>query len=845
MWQTYPVSTGIATQSTRRLWYYPKACVVFSGLYRAVEVAYPASCLSLGWAEEGTTDLGGGRISTVKHNGGARTVRAAAPLVAASPDVVSAPPAPFDVIDSKVRVPPVAEGSVSRVGLVNRLRTTTSTPIVLVAAPAGYGKTTLLAQWAAREERSVGWVTIDDRDNDPLVLVRHVAVALGGVRPLSSSLLEALGTPGASVWARAMPRLVSALESDPKPFVLILDGADLIHERDALDALDTLAGHIPGGSILALSGRTTPPLPVGKLRAGGRVLEIEADGLALSRREATLLLRGAGVDPSDDVVRHLVEQTEGWPAGLVLAARCMQRGNHRLEEPLELAGDDRYVADYLRAEHLAGLDPETLTFLRRSAVLSRMSGPLCDAVLETSGSGRRLRAIDRSNLFVVPLDASAKWYRYHHLFRDVLLRELEDNEAEQIPELNGRAADWFEAHGDLEAALDPAAAAGDIDRVARILASIALPVMSSGRAGSVEEWLDGFPGRADLERYPGIATLGAWVHAVRGDSQEAHQWLRAAEAGTPDAEMPDGCRSARPWTAVVRAAMCSRGAERMLADAESALADLPTDSRWYPIALLLRGAALMLLGDIDEADVVLADSARAAGWGGAADVQIMAIGQRAMLAAGCGDHGAAAALAEEGRELVYADRLDTYPTSAAELAAAARAGLRRCRWDQARADLGAAEELTGDLGDALPWFAVQTRMEIARAHLTLRDADGAGAQLDEAMAILRDHPDLGVLDRQAEALRDEIASAREVGDFTGSGLTAAELRLLPLLATHLSFREIGERLFVSRNTIKTQAISVYRKLGVSNRSAAIERAAEIGLVDPSAPAATGGLIATV
>jgi LuxR family maltose regulon positive regulatory protein len=279
----------------------------------------------------------------------------------------------------------------------------------------------------------------------------------------------------------------------------------------------------------------------------------------------------------------------------------------------------------------------------------------------------------------------------------------------------------------------------------------------------------------------------------------------------------------------------------MLADAESALADLPPDSRWYPIALLLRGAALLLLGEIEEADVVLADAARAAGWAGATDVQVIALGERAMLAAACGDHGTAETLAEEGRDLVYRDQLDTYATSAADLAAAARAGLRRCRWDQARADLKVAEGLTSDLGDTLPWYAVQTRMELAQAHLTLRDADGAAAHLDRAVEILERHPNLGLLGRQTDALRDDIACSREEGDFTGSGLTAAELRLLPLLATHLSFREIGERLFVSRNTIKTQAISVYRKLGVSNRSAAIERAAEIGLVDPSA---AGGLSAT-
>jgi LuxR family transcriptional regulator, maltose regulon positive regulatory protein len=786
------------------------------------------------------TGAGSGVESPSRRRAATRAGRAGLAAVAAA----EAGAQPFDLIDSKVRVPDVPEGTVSRVALVNRLRTTTNVPILLVAAPAGYGKTTVLAQWAGRDERSAAWVTIDDRDNDPLVLVRHLAVALGGVRPVPPTLLEALGTPGGSVWVRAVPRLFAAIGGDTAPFLLILDCADRLCAGEALEVIDALAGHIPEGSILALAGRTAPALPLGRMRASGRVLELEADALALSRREATLLLRGAGADPSDDEVRGLVEQTEGWPAGLALAARCMQRGARRVGQPLELAGNDRYVEDYVRMEHLAGLEPETLTFLRRSSVLSRMSGPLCDAVLETSGSGRRLRSIDRSNLFVVPLDASARWYRYHHVFRDVLRRELEDTEAERIPELNERAADWFEAHGEMEAALDPASAAGDVDRVARIVGSIALPVVSSGRAESVQGWLEGFPGRLDLERYPGVASVGAWVHALQGKSDEAHQWLRAAEAGPADAEMPDGCASARPWAAVARAAMCDHGADRMLADAESALADLPTDSRWYPIALLLRGAALGLLGDVDEADAVLADASRAAGWADAADVQVIAIGQRAMLAAAAGDHCAAEALADEGRELVYAGGLDSYVTSAATLAAAARAGLRRCRWDQARADLSAAEGLTGDLGDALPWFAVHTRMELARAHLTLRDAEGARSHLDEAIEILRRRPPLGLLGAQADALRDELESTQEVGDFTGSGLTAAELRLLPLLATHLSFREMGERLFVSRNTIKTQAISVYRKLGVSNRSAAIERAAEIGLVEPAAPLGAGGLSAT-
>jgi LuxR family maltose regulon positive regulatory protein len=746
------------------------------------------------------------------------------------------PKPPFDVVDSKLRVPPVRPGTVSRVALVNRLRTTTTTPVAIIAAPAGYGKTTLLAQWAARDPRPFGWVTLDERDDDPLVLLRHVAVAIDRLEPLSAVTFEALRVSGGSVWSAALPRLASAISSVDRRFVLVLDDADRVSSKESVEALALLVEQVGAGSMLVLSGRTPPPIGIARLRAGGELLEIGADALAMSRREAMLLLRATGGELTGDDAAELVTRTEGWPAGLYLGALAVQQNGHRGTGPA-VAGDDRNLAEYLRAEHLDRLAERERAFLRRSAVLDRMSGPLCDAVLETTGSGARLESMARANMFVVPLDGTGRWYRYHGLLRDLLRRELEEQDPEVVAGLNRRAADWFENHGDPESALDPAAQAGDMARVARILAEIALPVYQHGRIADVERWLERFTDRGHLELYPELAVLGGWMHAARGRSADTRRWLDAAQRGA-SADTETGLR-----VAVLRSAMCGEGVGRMLYDAQSAVAGLEPGTQWRAMALALLGVAYKLAGDDDQAESILAEATAAGEAAGATDVAVLALGERALLAERNGEDAVADGLAAIGRSLVKDARLDGYATSAVALAVSARAMLRHGRWEQARSDLATAEEACESLTGALPWLAVQVRLEIARAHVALRDADSARAHLAAAVRILDHCPGLGVLPARAEQLRGEIEAIPEMGDATGSGLTGAELRLLPLLATHLSFREIGERLFVSRNTIKTQAISVYRKLGVTSRSGAIARAQELGLVDAAAPSASPAVTA--
>ncbi|HSC50878.1 MAG TPA: LuxR C-terminal-related transcriptional regulator [Gaiellaceae bacterium] len=731
---------------------------------------------------------------------------------------------PFDFLDSRIQVPALRAGNVSRTGLVNRLRASNGVAAATVVAPAGYGKTTLLAQWAARDNRRFAWVTVDERDNDPVVLLRHIAAALAREEPLEQSVVDALRSPRPTIWAAAVPRLAAELAAR-SPIALVLDDANLLHARAALEVVEALIDDELEGSIVVLSGRVLPRLPLAPLRARGSLLELGADDLALTPREARMLLGAAGVRLDEARTEELVEQCEGWAAALYLAAISLRDGRRAGFETICLRGDDRYLADYFRAEYLSHLRPGPLRFLRRTAVLERLSGALCDAILDDAGSARELEKIERANLFLVPLDNRREWYRYHHLFRDLLQHELLATEPELAPELHTRAADWFEAHGDRESALEHAFSAGDTTRAAALFGEVALEVYRSGRIATIERWLERFEHDGLLERHPEVAVRGSVVHALRGRADAAAEWLDAAARGaSAKARSP-----VAPAVSVMRAWLCAKGARRMLRDAESALAELPANSTWRPRALLAQGAALLVLGRHDRAGDALAEAARLAAARGLVDTEVLALGERVLLASELDDHAAADELAGELHDVVEAGSVDSHPARALAHAIRARALLRCGRWNEARAAVTAARESARQVGDALPWLGVQIRLELVRALVTLRDTGAAAELLAEARELLERGRSLAALVEQAEALQREIDLTPEPEGAQHTGLTPAELRLLPLLATHLSFREIAQQLFVSRNTIKTQAISVYRKLGVSSRSEAVAEAQRLGL----------------
>ncbi len=732
---------------------------------------------------------------------------------------------PFDIVEAKISRPTPRPGTISRTALVNRLRADRSAHAISVVAPGGYGKTTLLAQWALRDDRTFAWVSLDRRDNDPIVLLRHVAAAIHEVAPTDLRTLDALASAGGSIWSSVLPRIGGMIAAADQ-IVLVLDDAHLVTDSDSEEVLAFLAEHVSEGSTLVLSSRVESAF-VSKLRATIPLLEISANDLALTPREAELLLRSAGVRVSDEERAALITKTEGWAAALYLATLSLKKpvaGEVQPDQPEAVADTSSpYVTDYLHSEYLEGLSPERLLFLRRTSVLEKMSGALCDATLARKRSFEELESLKRANLFVIALDRKGEWYRYHPLFRELLRRELFETEPDLVESLGGRAADWFELHDDPESALEHSLAVGDTDRAARIFAKIGLATYCSGRGATVAMWLEQFDER-ELSRYPEVAVQGARVYALRGSTAKAERWLYEAEqccAGDPELSAQ---------VAVLRASLCRDGIGTMLSDAGSALAVLPETSEWRVLALLVYAAAHTLLGDNVQANAIFGEAVAHARRIGFSETQVVAMSERILLAEETHDHAASDKQADELADLLAGGMLDTAAPAAIAFAAGARSQLRHGNWDGARALLGHAQRLTPFLTDTIPWLAVQTRLELGRTFVALRDVASAQVLLAEIDDIFERRPDLGVLGEQTERLRDSLDAVPVLDHGKGSNLTAAEMRLMPYLPTHLSFREIGDQLHLSRNTIKTQAISVYRKLGVSTRGDAIDEAVRLGLV---------------
>jgi LuxR family maltose regulon positive regulatory protein len=544
------------------------------------------------------------------------------------------------------------------------------------------------------------------------------------------------------------------------------------------------------------------------------------DDLAFSAKEAQLLLGRRGAPTTLEQAVDLVQRCEGWPAAL------------QLEGSSEATDDSEdLIVEFVRSEYLTQLRPESLQFLERTSVLERVSGELCDAMLQRGGSRKELARIERANLFLIHLDGEEGWFRYHRLFRQILLRRLQDREPESIPVLHRRAAAWYDSKGELESALHHARAGGDADHAAAIIFRIALPVYYDGRAAEVQSWLAWFDDPRVLDRHPLVAVIGGFIHLLRGSRLEAEGWLRIAER-----KLAGRSRPRRSWLVAVRAAIGAGGPDQMAEDARAALADLPDDSQLRAAALLALGTGQLLRGESDEADASFRSASDEAERLGVTDVPIVAAAQRSLIAAARGDHAAADSTVKEALERVERSHLGAYATTSLALAAGARAALRQGRWEEARALLRDVRELAARGPTLLPWLAAQTLIEEARAYLALRDLKAVSARLAEIDELLAGDPKLAALADDTAALRREVAALPRRTKSVTAGLTAAELRLLPFLATHLSFREIGETLYVSRNTVKTEAISVYRKLGVSSRSDAVGRAVELGLIEPLAHA---------
>ncbi len=669
-------------------------------------------------------------------------------------------------------------------------------------------------------------MSVDEEDNDPKVLLSYVARALAEVQPVGSQVFEALASPAASVPGSVVPRLGAAFWSMTVPVVLVLDDVHLLHNRECRDALSVLADHVPPGSRLVLAGRDRPPLRIARLRAEGRVLEIGPGDLMMSRPEAASLLRAAEVTLSENDVAALHQRTEGWPVGLYLAALYLREGGPLGTAAVSFGGDDRLVSEYMKSEFLARIAKRDRVFLTRTAVLERMSGPLCDAVLELPGSAVILADLARSNL-LVPLDRRGQWYRYHHLFRDMLLAELERLQPDLLPVLRRRAAYWFQRNDLPEEALEYAIAAGDVHTAARLMQSLWPPTYRQGRFATLQRWFRWLDDRGGMAGHPAIAAQAALIAAYTGRPAAAERWADMVDRWQyEDFARPDD-PGAEAWAAVARAVLCRRGVKQMSADADEAVQKFAAASIVAPVAALCQGLARILSGDPDDGDAYLEDMVSVADQTGAYEILALALAERSLLAMARSDWSQAEALAGQAGAALRRIGMENLLACAVQ----ARAAMHRGDIPTARQQLVSAERLRPVLTYAIPHLAVQARIELARVHLALADKAGARTLLREIDELLKRRGGLGTLACEARVLRAQL-SAEHAPSIPGvPSLTSAELRVLPMLATHLSFPEIGAGLFLSPHTVKSQAISIYRKLGASSRSQAVTRSRELGLLE--------------
>ncbi|HET6713673.1 MAG TPA: LuxR C-terminal-related transcriptional regulator [Actinomycetota bacterium] len=698
-------------------------------------------------------------------------------------------------------------------------------PIVSVIAASGYGKSTLMAQFVDHDPRPSAWLSLGEDADDPVALARYLALAIDPVAPVGESLTNELD--GLQPRIRLVTAgLAAAIRGADAPFILVVDDVHLLTDRRCFALLRNLSGEVAPGCLVVFVARSETPLALGRARAAGELLELGIDDLRFTPDDAADLLRASGAREIDaEDVARLTDQTEGWAVGLYLAARSIAANPSAAPS---FSGDDRYVADYLRETMLADLAPEEVDFLVRSSVLDELSGELCDATLATTGSGAMLETLEASNLLVVPLDHRRERFRYHHLFRDLLRMELEHRSPELVPVLTARASVWCEGQNLTDQAVAYAIAGHDVDRVGALIERYAQATYYGGRANVVRAWIEWFGDHGDLRRHPGVALLGAWLHAAEQHPVEAERWI---DAVPPSDGIDAADREREAARALLHATMGRDGVERMRVDAERVSSLLPAASPWRPNAWLVTGLASLCSGDLESASRAFQHAVEFASQMGIAIPWALAHAELTIVGLEIGDVLSAAAHASAARRIVEEGRLQGYPTSALTYAVGARVALVQGDPVRARACAEEAASLDPGLTYVMPVFALQTDLLLARSAMGLGDTASAEGFLSRADDVIAHRPHLDTLVSELESARDELDALRAsaVGAPT---LTPAEARLLPLLTTHLSFREIGGELFVSSHTVKTQAISIYRKLGVSSRGEAVRVAREIGLLTP-------------
>ncbi len=744
----------------------------------------------------------------------------------------------------KYAVPPARAGTVARRRLADRLEGSGDATLCVVVAPPGWGKTTMLSQWTAEPDvrGRAAWVSLDPSDDEPVRFWSYLLTALCVVAPeVGSRALATLSAPGIEPVTVTLPLLINDAVASEGRYILILDDVHVLRDRQLLEGLEFLITYLPSTLRLVLAGRADPALPLGRWRARRQLTEIRAPELAFTAQESEALLAAVGITDLDSSASALLcQRTEGWAVGLHLAAQAVRSSPHPQEAVARLRGDDRHLLDYFETEILDQLEPTHREFLVQTSVLDRLSGPLCDAVLERTGSARVLADLEEASHFVSALDPGRRWYRCHGLFRESLRREMQDESPGTSTQLLVRAANWYLEEDQVDEAVRHLLLAGDHLAAMKMLNASQAWFFERGAAADflvLGEEAASTATAADAE----VFLMMAYAAVMQGRFERVRHWCdRAAPLFDGDVVSIDGWSSAAACMLTTRAAY-GYGTETDGADLVDGLRAVELEAEpglpGYVLARTALASVHTRAENYAEAVTLLSDAWQQPSRSLLPTPAILqAAGLYAMNLLHVGDLRAASSVCEEVREVSEAVEGEWGGASASSVT-----WLRLVEGELAyrSRDLTAARSLmtrTAELAEA--WGR---QHEMVLALTTLASTELAAGDLDaarDAVTRAREAADTGPV--RASAIRElqgvettmgrgALRAARRVGRLY-EDLTDRELSLLRELSGPHSQREIGDALFLSINTVKGYSKSLYRKLGASSRQEAVDVGRNLGLI---------------
>jgi LuxR family transcriptional regulator, maltose regulon positive regulatory protein len=732
------------------------------------------------------------------------------------------------LIETKLHSPGLRPAIVSRPRLVELLATSEA-PFGVVVAPPGFGKTTLLVQWEASDERPFAWLSLDDGDNDPTSFWSCLVGSIGRVVPdFGSTVVPALRSIGGLALDAVVARILNELDAMDQQIVVILDDYHRITSRECHESLGLFVERQPSTMQMIISTRSDPPLPLARWRANGRLTELRGADLGFTDTEAAEALNRAwGLDLAPEAIAVLNERTEGWPAGLYLACLSLRGASDPAAFVADFGGATRLVVDYLMEVVLEQQSDELRSFLMETSVLEGLCGSLCDAVTGRADSASVLAQLEHENLFLLALDDRRDWFRYHHLFAQALNEELGRRNSEGRPMLHRRAGAWFEARGDVGQAIHHAFAGGDLDTAATLVATHWFATVNRGRLATVRGWLETFPRRI-VEADARLLLVEAWISGLQGDSEGGLGALSAARRVGDEGEHPDGSGTVEESAALIRATFPWSDVGAMLSAARAAhTRQRERASTWQAVAALDLGWALILAGESEQAREPLLEAVRLASgseqWVAAGDARALL----AEVSVAAGDLGRAQSWIRDALELATTFGFADLPQVGFYHLVAGTIHARR--GDHEEADRLITVGLQQMRGSWEPLHVAEALLSLASVRHALGAPEEARAMIDEAGALINACHDPGILrERPKHAARALVPAYRRADADTR--LTERELDVLRVLAAGSTEREAAAMLFVSHSTIHSHAKSIYIKLGSSSRDQAVARARELGLI---------------